>query len=376
MLDLRLVRILAPSAVFLTFNSCGKTNPTASSPNSSSTIASFKPYSSVKSALFFDLANGFRTANPPNDRKMRTSKSREACEVKQQFEITLENRRNVEGRLCLIENSVVGSSVPGKYTVNLKKNEQRHSFKLYIEGTSSQFQVHLCEDYGLEFSLNVLDRNANGIKGSVKQKFQNIFATLSAGIATEGYINFDATFDTTTKGRTVLDSKHAGIIPASTEQGNAHGEYKLLYSSKVDINDAGLSSIVYSSKEIRSAPSAASEINRGASKSNSSFGQAIVKFNDGSSNWTRRGSVNQAGDKIANNTVSTDVQVNLSEVPAELSDTFSVDGPSGWDCQTTSEIDVEITDDLTKLCSIGPDEWAAPVCSPTDQGEDVSSVSP
>lgn len=70
MLDLRLVRILAPSAVFLPLNSCEKTNPTASSPNNSSTIASFKPYSSVKSALLSDLPNGLRTANPPNERKM------------------------------------------------------------------------------------------------------------------------------------------------------------------------------------------------------------------------------------------------------------------------------------------------------------------
>lgn len=172
MLDLKLVRILASSAVFLTLNSCGKTNPTASNSNNSSTIAGFKPYSSVKSALFSDLPNGFRTANPPNNRNIRASKSREACEVKNQFEVTLENRRTAEGKLCLIENSVIGSNTPGKYTVNVSKNGQKgYSFKLYIEGTSSQFQVHLCEDSGLNFSLNVLDRNANGVKGVIKQKF-------------------------------------------------------------------------------------------------------------------------------------------------------------------------------------------------------------
>lgn len=374
MLDLRLVRIFVTYATFIALNSCGKTNPTGSNPNNSSTISSFKPYSSVKNALFSDLPNGFRTATPANTLQKRAAKSREACEVKKQFEVALENRRPVENILCAIENSNIGSNGPGKYKINIKKNGQKvDEVKLYIDGTSTQFQVNLCDASGHYFSLSVADRNDNGIKGSVKQKFQH--SIIIDQLTSKGFINFDASFDTTIKGRVLMDAKHAGTVP-----GNAtRGEHKWLYSSKTDFNEGGISSAIYSEKETQAAPAAYSEVSRGAGKSNSSFGQAIVNFTssrNGSESWTRRGSVNQAGDKIANNTVSNDVQVNLSEVPTELSDSFSVDGPSGWDCQTTSEIDVDFNDDLARTCNIASDEWIVPVCSGTEAGEDISSVSP
>jgi hypothetical protein len=114
--------------------------------------------------------------------------------------------------------------------------------------------------------------------------------------------------------------------------------------TNIELRDSGVSNILMSNAGSSSSFGTFSD--RGAVKFNGTLGQAVFKGSGSGGtqtySWSNRSTFDADGYTVDNSKATDDIKVEFSAIPAALASGYSIAAPTGWDCQTTETITVDL----------------------------------
>lgn len=337
--------VVAVAAAVMTFAaaSCGKKNKEESTPPAASTVADLALSSTLNLSLPDNLAvaSGGTAATPLNlaeELNLAGKKSSEACRTMETVSQVLDQLKDIGTNFCHFEveseNLKFGTKYNIKMTGGSRPLAESESMGIWVDNSdSAKLKVYMCRNGILNQQISISDfASAGKAKGSM-----NTLHTGTEGASTfEGGVNI--TFDLTQAG--------LKIVNASMKHKNTGGSHAGEFRNSADISlaDTGVSVVKMTSKGSRGSDTMSDQA---AVRFNGTFGQAL--FSGTGSNgghtydYSSASTFGADGITVAKTSAPSEILVVAADLPTKLADDFSPTSPTGWDCQTTETITIDMT---------------------------------
>jgi hypothetical protein len=316
--------------------SCGKSKKTVETANkpiplSELTIEKMKLSKGLNLKLPSTLKNlGKTSSNLSLSSESAGKKSEEACRTADRVNIFTSMLSGIGEEFCHLEAESANIEFGKKYKITLDESDDLdNEYSLWVDNSSSdKLTVYQCYDNKLALKISINSATEAGAKGALKFAFND-----DDGNDTTTY-KYDMNFDLSIAGQKELSSSFT-VKNNSTDYADAVA---------MTLLDNGVSRFSSAFKGIFEGVTVAM---RGFMKHNGSQGQAAVKYaattpQSGEVNFSTKSTFNSDGILVDNNAAANDVKVLASELPNFLASGFTIEEPTGWDCQTTESLTIRL----------------------------------
>ena len=316
--------------------SCGKSKKTLETANkpiplSELTIEKMKLSKGLNLKLPSTLKNLGKTSSSLSlSSESAGKKSEEACRTADRVNFLTSMLSGIGEEFCHLEAESANIEFGKKYKITLEESDDPdNEYSLWVDNSSSEkLTVYQCYDNKLALKISINSATDAGAKGALKFAFND-----DEGNDTTTY-KYDMNFDLSIAGQKELSSSFT-VKNNSTDYADAVA---------MTLLDNGVSRFSSAFKGIFEGVTVAM---RGFMKHNGSQGQAAVKYaatipQSGDVNFSTKSTFNSDGILVDNNTAANDVKVLASELPSFLASGFTIEEPTGWDCQTTESLTIRL----------------------------------
>ena len=312
--------------------SCGKKNDKNESTDGvqATSVAELKLSSALDLTLPATLAKASgQTSSLALSTNLVGKKSSEACRTIQQVTQMFDTLGSISGMMCHLEAETAQIKFGTKYKIILTENGETNEMPLWIDNSvSGQLTMYTCQAGAVREKISISSSNGTGAKGSI----------LFSG--SDGAQNYASSleFDFTSSSAKILKGQNTYI----------NGADAFSNDNVLEFRDPGVSLMTTANK---GSSNGMTFQDRGAVKHNGTLGQALFKGQGTGSGQTydfsSRATFDADGMSVANTTATSDIKIEATELPSFLADGFKIGAPSGWDCQTTETITVDIDNGAT-----------------------------
>jgi hypothetical protein len=274
-------------------------------------------------------------------------KSREACETAGRMSDLASMLAGIGEEFCHLEAESANIEFGKKYKLNLlEQDDDDESFSLWVDNSEQdKLTLYQCYDNKLALKISIDSATEAGAKGSLNLAFNDS----EDGVPTDFRynINFDLSDSTLQQLQSQFTVKNSSVDYAD--------------SVSVTLADGGVSKF---SSALKGAILDGNVALRGLIKHNGTQGQAMMKYalsseETGDIKISTKSTFNAEGALADNSTAADEVRVAPTELPSFLPEGFTVEAPTGWDCQTEETIDIKM--------KTGPSAAAHAACSVSDE---------
>jgi len=274
------------------------------------------------------------------------TKSREACQTAGRVSELASMLTGIGEEFCHLEAESTNIEFGKKYKINLLEEGDDESFSLWVDNSEQdKLTLYQCYDNKLALKISIDSATEAGAKGSLKFAFNDS----EDGIQTD--VRYNMSFDLSDSTLQQLQSQFT-VKNSSVDYAD---------SVSVTLADEGVSKF---SSAFKGADPEGNYSLRGLIKHNGTQGQATMKYalssaETGDINFSTKSTFNAEGVLADNSTAADEVRVAPTELPSFLPEGFTVEAPTGWDCQTEETIDIKM--------KTGPSAAAHAACSVSEE---------
>ena len=339
--------VVAVAAAVMTFAaaSCGKKKKEAATPPPASTVADLALSSTLNLSIPDKLAaasggTAATTLNLAEELNLAGKKSSEACRTMETVSQVLDQLKEIGVNFCHFEveseNLKFGTKYNIKMTGGSRTLAESDSMGIWVDNSdTAKLKVYMCRNGILNQQISISDfASAGKAKGSMN--------TLHSGTGRDGVSTYEGgvniTFDLTQAGLKIVNAS----MKHKNTGGSDAGEFR--NSADISLADTGVSVVKMTSKGSHGSDTMSDQA---AVRFNGTFGQALFSGTGSSGvhtyDYSSASTFGADGITVAKTSAPSDVLVEAADLPVKLADDFSPTTPTGWDCQTTETLTIDMT---------------------------------